>query len=46
MPRLSHVQQEALHQLRQVASRPLFPEQLGVTIVFGGKPTLRKLKSG
>jgi len=33
MPRLSHVQQEALHQLRQVASRPLFPEQLGTLLL-------------
>lgn len=33
MPRLSRVQQEALQQLRQVASRTLFPEQLGTLLL-------------
>src|SRR5690349_312319 len=33
MPRLSRVQQEALQQLRQLASRALLPEQLGTMLL-------------
>lgn len=33
MPRLSRVQQEALQQLRQLASRTLLPEQLGTMLL-------------
>ena len=33
MPRLSRVQQEALQQLRQLASRTLLPEQLGTLLL-------------
>ena len=33
MPRLSRVQHEALHQLRQLASRSLLPEQLGTLLL-------------
>src|SRR5260370_15836876 len=33
MPRLSRVQQEALKQVRQLASRTLFPEQLGTMLL-------------